>query len=391
MKSLAKLFEVSHGKHAKILSMEGLRGFAVFLVFLVHFVNQIMPWLASDGFTMRLSEQMRSAGNAGVDLFFVLSGFLIYGTLIKRKTPFFPYMGKRVKRIYPTFLVVLAVYLLLPVFLPAYNQLPEGGGATTKYLIQNLLLLPGLFPIEPIIEVAWSLSYEIFYYLAVPVLIAIMRMRWWNPRARLAFFAAVTIIGFGAFYAEPGHHIRLMMFVSGILLYEVMQMKWFRLPRWSGLIALGFAMVVTGSLWSSSGTDWWRYVTLYGCFFMLCLECFRAEGPVPRLFTWTPMRWLGNMSYSYYLIHGLFLEAAFFSLRWAYPPDGASNFLMPLLLLPMFALTLVPSALLFAWVEKPLSLAKAKPAGTASKPAENGQLAPAPVKPAVKGQKADAA
>ena len=39
------------------------------------------------------------------------------------------------------------------------------------------------------------------------------------------------------------------------------------------------------------------------------LACFRAEGPLYRAFAWTPLRWLGNMSYSYYLIHGLALKA----------------------------------------------------------------------------------
>jgi exopolysaccharide production protein ExoZ len=69
------------------------------------------------------------------------------------------------------------------------------------------------------------------------------------------------------------------------------------------------------------------------------------------------MRRLGNMSYSYYLIHGLALKAAFMVL-----PSSQ----MFLVLLPLaFALTLIPSMALFLLVERPLSLAPAKAAPVA--------------------------
>ena len=70
------------------------------------------------------------------------------------------------------------------------------------------------------------------------------------------------------------------------------------------------------------------------------------------------MRWLGNMSYSYYLLHGLTLKAAFLVLSKVVTPAGTWNApgfwgLLPL----MFVLTLLPSGFLFAWIEKPFSLA----------------------------------
>jgi exopolysaccharide production protein ExoZ len=73
------------------------------------------------------------------------------------------------------------------------------------------------------------------------------------------------------------------------------------------------------------------------------------------------MRWLGNMSYSYYLIHGLALKAAFALLAVLSPPTGTwvvAGFwgLLPL----MFAVSLAPAVVLFALVERPFSLDDSK-------------------------------
>ncbi|RYE73175.1 MAG: acyltransferase, partial [Oxalobacteraceae bacterium] len=133
-----------------LLSMEGMRGFAVFLVFLVHYAS-----LADPAGAVWISKPMHRMGNAGVDLFFVLSGFLIYGSLVSREQPFLTYMGRRIQRIYPTFLAILATYCVLSVVFPAQSKIPQEGAFW--YLLQNLLLLPGMLPIEPMITVAWSL------------------------------------------------------------------------------------------------------------------------------------------------------------------------------------------------------------------------------------------
>jgi peptidoglycan/LPS O-acetylase OafA/YrhL len=86
---------------------------------------------------------------------------------------------------------------------------------------------------------------------------------------------------------------------------------------------------------------------------LLCWHCFAATSFLTQAASWTPLRWLGNMSYSYYLIHGLSLKFAFMVLG-AFVTPGHDLFLA--LFLPMLAFTLVPSAVLFMLIEKPLSL-----------------------------------
>src|SRR3989344_8879805 len=89
-------FELARGgSDNNLRSMEGLRGFAVFLVFLVHFVTLSSPWLSPQSLLSPIADAVHSIGNAGVDLFFVLSGYLIYGSLIERKQVFLPYLKRR--------------------------------------------------------------------------------------------------------------------------------------------------------------------------------------------------------------------------------------------------------------------------------------------------------
>lgn len=353
LRGLRALFEVGHGGHRQIRSMEGLRGLAVFLVFLVHFVTLAEPWLQPGTLVWSAAGHLRAVGHAGVDLFFVLSGYLIYGTLIVKPRPLLPYALRRAQRIYPAFLAVLALYLILSWLFPGESKLPSGVLATGAYLTANLLLLPGLFPIEPIITVAWSLSYEAFYYVAVPLVIGLLRLRRWPRSSRIVFFLVLAFTGLVWAHLGSGSHVRLVMFVAGILLFEALARESRAWPGWLGLLALALALtafdqVPAGPL---------RYAVLLLGFFLLCYSAFSGAGMTARVFCWTPLRWLGNMSYSYYLIHGLALKAGFMLLAKLLPTAHPWNGLaFSGMLMLMFGITLIPSTLLFALVERPYSL-----------------------------------
>jgi exopolysaccharide production protein ExoZ len=357
---LAQKFELSRGGGANNLRpMEGLRGFAVFLVFLVHYVTLSKPWIEHDATVLVFATALHTIGNSGVDLFFVLSGFLIYGSLLGRPPNYLRFMSRRIERIYPAFVAVFIVYMLLSWAFPAESKIPGTASDAAIYLIQNLLLLPGLFPIQPVITVAWSLSYEMFYYLAIPVIIGALGLRDRRPRWRVSFFLVVS--GLVATYcAANGGHIRLIMFISGVLLFEAMNCG-DRIRRPSS--AVGMAALVMGLLGTLLPLDgFFGYATkisiLFAAFFLLCLACLRnPSGWLAASFSWAPLRWLGNMSYSYYLLHGLSLKASFLVLAKLLPGAPFGSWFFWALLPAMFALTLLPTAGLFLLVERPFSLA----------------------------------
>ncbi len=363
MSWLAQRFELSRGgEAANVRPMEGLRGFAVLLVFLTHYAGMVEPWIAGSTETVRIASGLRHVGHAGVDLFFVLSGYLIYGSLMKRPQPFIGFMRRRVARIYPAFIVVFIAYVLLSFAFPSESRIPADPAEAALYLVQNLLLLPGLFPIDPLITVAWSLSYEMLFYLVTPAFIALLGLRGRSRRWRVVFLLA----GAGALAlhgALQGGPIRLMMFVAGMLLHEALA---HRLKAASasppaalaGLLALlaGLgAVLLPGEGHAAQAA---QVCILFVAWPLLCLVCFGAPSAwLPRAFSWTPLRWLGNMSYSYYLLHGLVLNAGFLLLSQVLPPAGQGAWVFWGLLPALFALTLGPSAALFLLVERPYSLA----------------------------------
>src|SRR5712664_3884452 len=220
-RQLASGYEVEGGK-SRVIPMEGLRGIAVFLVFLVHFHALFGTHLVRGTWLYQISEFLGTIGNSGVDLFFVMSGSLIYGALIRRDVGYLTFTRRRVERIYPTFVAVLALYLVLSAFFPEQNKIHGSVLRAGLYILANLFLLPGIFNLKPIITVAWSLSYEFFFYLTMPVLVWAPGMRRWKPYQRLAAFALLWIVcGLVSFYFGLENRTRMISFIAGIVLYEL--------------------------------------------------------------------------------------------------------------------------------------------------------------------------
>lgn len=359
MNWLAQHFELSRGgEAANVRPMEGLRGFAVLLVFLVHYVSLFKVWIQNVSVSMEIANALHTIGNSGVDLFFVLSGFLIYGSLIRRKQPYSQFIYRRVERIYPTFTAVFLIYICLSFVFRSERKIPVDLLEAALYLVQNFLLLPGLLSIEPMITVAWSLSYEMFYYLAIPIAIEILRLRERTSNWRKAFFVGVSllIIGYCAAYGGP---IRLVMFISGILLFEAIGLgeSGPNPSSYIGLLALTIGLL--GTLLPISGSIGYaaKISILFVAFFLLCHTCFHSRsGWLSRSFSWTPLRWLGNMSYSYYLLHGLTLKAAFLIISTLFPKTVFGMWHFWVLLPLMLVVTLLPTSALFIAVERPFSL-----------------------------------
>ena len=359
MEWLRSKFELNRGDGPNnVRSMEGMRGFAVFLVCLVHYMTLVRPWIAGQQCLLTIGWATHAVGNVGVDLFFVLSGYLIYGTLLARPQGFRRFILRRIRRIYPAFIAVFALYVILSQYIPSESKIPSGSGGVI-YLIQNLLLLPGIFPIEPMITVTWSLSYEMFYYLAIPVVIEVLNLRKRSSAWRVYLFTTASIL-FALYCAICSGPVRLLMFIAGILLYEVL--NGYRVSSPSDIMgAVALCIGLSSTLLPVAGTSGTavKLAILFVSFFVFCLACFRNNGTwLASAFTWTPLRWLGNMSYSYYLLHGLVLKAVFYALDSVLAPPAYGSWIFPVMLPVMFLLTLIPTAALFIWVERPLSLTK---------------------------------
>ena len=356
---LGGIYELEGGNAKRVLTMEGARGLAVALVFLVHYRASFAMWTGKGTLTESLTQFLWTIGHSGVDLFFVLSGYLIYGAVLKPTLDYPKFIGRRVQRIYPAFLAVFGLYLALSFVFPSQSKLPSEPLAASLFIVENLLLLPGIFPITAIVSVAWSLSYEFFYYLALPLLVIALRLRKWTPRQRTVLFSVASVVFVASWYLLRPVAPRMLMFLAGILLYEAIHTLnlWPRITHrteWLMLAATAIAFAVIGVVDADKRGDFARLIVSYFAFAPLIFVCFRSSGPAYRVFSWTPLRWLGNMSYSYYLIHALTINAAAMVLGKLIGSGGPALYWA--FMLPVFAATLVTSTLLFVLVEKPFSL-----------------------------------
>lgn len=158
-------------------SLQGSRGVAAIFVVLFHLGLTISldKYFGIDGFSIPFL-----FGGAGVEYFFVLSGFIIYSAHaqdISQPQKIFSYIKKRVIRIYPAYWIVFLAVLLL-FFITGRDK------SSSKF--DEMILLKALFLVpqektweggtsSPIIDVAWTLQYEMFFYV---LFAAIILNRW---------------------------------------------------------------------------------------------------------------------------------------------------------------------------------------------------------------------
>src|SRR5258707_10703851 len=167
--------------------VDGLRAVAVMLVLNFHAFPDATP-----------------GGFIGVDVFFVISGFLITGIITRElergRFSVVEFYNRRIRRIFPALIVVLSATLALGWFwmLPqAFAQLGSDSFASAAFLANIALLLQsGYFDVEsakkPLLHL-WSLGIEEQFYLFWPLLLMLV------ARLRLSMLAAVAVVGIASF------------------------------------------------------------------------------------------------------------------------------------------------------------------------------------------------
>ncbi|MFN0186032.1 MAG: acyltransferase family protein [Aquabacterium sp.] len=347
------------GGPARMRPTEGLRGAAVLLVFAQHYAMQAIQMIELGPVAAEVAALLRNFGTLGVELFFVLSGFLIYGTLLRRRPGFMPFMRRRVQRLYPAFLVVFVPLLAWHAVRGA--EVPVDPLSAGLVILANLLFIPGVFAMDAIMTVAWSLSWEMAFYLVLGLLVPGLGLhawpRWGRIGAILAVMGLVAMVcdrapeGAGVFVVP----LPLLPLLVGMLLFEIEDGRGPAVP--GGLaLAAGAASLLVGQYvaWSPLSRTVMETLALA----LLCSAALRGGNLAALVFSQETLRWLGNMSYSFYLVHGLVLVASFRLAGWLLGA-GWPGVTFWLLAAPIFAAGAVASLVLFVLVERPFSLARA--------------------------------
>ncbi|MDI1266963.1 MAG: acyltransferase [bacterium] len=159
-----------------------------------------------------------SHGGHGVDLFFVISGFIIfYATNRATLTPA-EFLRRRIERIVPLYFVVTLAITVLAVTLPATFGTP--GWYTARHILKSLGFIAFTDGEMPIVYLGWSLEYEMYFYLAVTLLMAATRDVWRNI---VMLFSLLVIAGrLPGVDAALGHYAffvdsMILEFVLGVI------------------------------------------------------------------------------------------------------------------------------------------------------------------------------
>jgi exopolysaccharide production protein ExoZ len=198
-----------------LVHIQILRFFAALAVVAFHALG-----LAPKGFEVPESavSLALSYGGRGVDLFFVISGFIIFYTTRDATLTPADFLRRRVERIVPLYFFVIFTFTVLALTLPAMFGTP--GWYTPRHIVKSLGFISFTDGEPPVIAVGWSLEYEMYFYLMVALLMALTRDVWtklvlmFSGLAVLGQLPAVSAaLGNYAFFTDP----MILEFVLGVL------------------------------------------------------------------------------------------------------------------------------------------------------------------------------
>ena len=298
----------------RLESVQVLRGFAAMLVVLIHAVQRQdrignpAEWLSTFSYV----------GAIGVDLFFIISGFVMALSMQRYEggSGALTFLRQRAYRIVPSFWIWSAVFGALIVW--------QGWTIVPMQVLNTLTFIP-IFDFgdyeAPVLGVGWTLAFEAVFYVVVSVVI-MLRLPAWSLIPIIAALVLVPTldtanwVGVRFFFNSI-----LLEFALGVLAYLLWSKGWLRRSLvFAGAIG-GLAVIamllpgkdgnlyLTPPIYNNSLSAVRALVWGVPCFFIFLavLEMKIGGGPVTRL-----MKLVGDASYSIYLTH----QIVFFAIGW---------------------------------------------------------------------------
>jgi peptidoglycan/LPS O-acetylase OafA/YrhL len=324
----------------RIPELDGLRGLAILFVLLFHYIADQGVWIdnspgATPGSLLDHFQKLFAAGWTGVDLFFVLSGFLIGGILLDaRSSPryFSTFYARRFFRIIPLYYLWIGLFFILVLTpfrgllraLPAlYSGNPEKWSEVPVYFLflqNSVKMMHGNFGTAWLGQL-WSLAIEEQFYLLMPLAVRFL------PQRKLVPLLCMAVIGapvgrVAATYLMPQHpaapYVLTLLRADALSIGVLLAVAW-RSQCWRDrflrhrklalvlgclpLMASAFLMFSNPSPYSRAAAAWGLSSIDISCAFLLVLAIMFPTGVWASVCRWPFLAELGRLSYCLYVIH----------------------------------------------------------------------------------------
>ena len=362
---------------ARVDELDGLRGILAMWVAVSHVLclNGLASFTPPRHFGRIWTEFIFA--QPAVQVFIIMSGFVISFLIHARKNTYFGYMRGRFFRIYPTYLVCLSIGIgtiwLKPFILHSAlwhdclyfhwmaDTLQCEDRHFTAHLLSHLTLLNGIIPVKALagatgtlLTPAWSISLEWQYYILAPLIAILVR-----SELSLLLLIAISYIGakYSSYWANP--HLaflpaQLPLFLIGIGSYHIYERLGVKSKEASnnGLLVAAFLGTAVLLSWHTTALVFWGIVFgsllidgsgFFARFFLGCRHIL--------LHSW--LQRLGSISYPLYLVHWPLLIIWMSLLLHLQPMISSAQSAVLTMLIAMPGILFV-SILLHKYVEKPL-------------------------------------
>jgi peptidoglycan/LPS O-acetylase OafA/YrhL len=266
------------GDASRLHVVDGLRGLAAVAVAWFHFTNTVPPigsWLRQSG----------TYGWLGVEIFFVISGFIIPYSMRASRYQIGDYgrfLAKRMLRLYPPFAVAVFLMIALDYLgatMPGFRGEPPTHSVFRT--VASLTYLASILNVSWVGIVFWSLAIEVQFYLLMGLLFVVLN------NSRFAIVTMLVMIGSSLLFPSPKyvfHFLPLFAAGSAVFLFCTAQLS-------RSALALILAMAILAVI---HAFGWAEAVAVL----LSALVILLIHRPVPA-----PLVMLGAISYSVYLIH----------------------------------------------------------------------------------------
>jgi peptidoglycan/LPS O-acetylase OafA/YrhL len=321
--------------------LDGMRFIAFMMVYLFH--GGVPQGIMARLIGSRVALALRENGGFGVQLFFILSGYLIATLLLREEARYGrialrAFWIRRILRIWPLYYLIVAIGFGLIPALNGHVRSPGYRDMLRIHLIPFLGFLGNwsmalVSPLPDWLSILWSVCVEEQFYVIVPLLIALFAPKYRRPLVAALIAGAIAVRWFCAH--RYGSQLMIVFntfaqfdtLLSGVFLALCLGWdcdrprltRWLRWLQWPLYVLIGWLM---SQPHLGNGTPWhrtWDFVWVWLCGLGVVIVAVWGRGWLQAVLSYSRLVWLGKISYGLYMYHEIAMwtrERMFDILPW---------------------------------------------------------------------------